>query len=232
MSKYIATPHVATALKDRLTREFPGVRFRVTTATGGNSVIRVNYEDGPAASAVRRITSEYEGLCWNGVQHEATGSTLTVTLDHEEVTGEPLCAGVDIQRFISLSAIQEARHLWTEATGEDYDEAGFTDPLAIKGRDVPAGYPTRQIAFIAREIVLVDRWQTSLRARREDAKAADSPQPPAADKDLVPAEQGAPQAYRGVPVPEHLAAAWDTASASIWRDGVDAALTYAALAKS
>ncbi|MFB8402170.1 LPD29 domain-containing protein [Streptomyces sp. NPDC055912] len=46
------------------------------------------------------------------------------------------------------------------------------------------------------------------------------------------AARTAPQAYRCVPVPEEFAADWDGAACIAWRDGVDAALTYAVLAQS
>ncbi|MFE3378753.1 LPD29 domain-containing protein [Streptomyces anulatus] len=46
------------------------------------------------------------------------------------------------------------------------------------------------------------------------------------------AARTAPQAYRCVPVPEEFAADWDGAACLAWRDGVDAALTYAVLAQS
>ncbi|WP_328427872.1 hypothetical protein [Streptomyces sp. NBC_00443] len=35
--------------------------------------------------------------------------------------------------------------------------------------------------------------------------------------------------YRGVPAPEWIGDDWDTISAAAWRDGVDAALTFAAV---
>lgn len=38
-----------------------------------------------------------------------------------------------------------------------------------------------------------------------------------------------PTSYRGVPAPEWIGGDWDTLSAAAWRDGVDAALTYAAV---
>ncbi|MEW2631637.1 LPD29 domain-containing protein [Streptomyces sp. NPDC048389] len=46
------------------------------------------------------------------------------------------------------------------------------------------------------------------------------------------AARTAPQTYRCVPVPEEFAADWDGVACLAWRDGVDAALTYAVLAQS
>jgi hypothetical protein len=40
-----------------------------------------------------------------------------------------------------------------------------------------------------------------------------------------------PATWRGVPVPDHIAANWDGVAATHWREGAGAALTYAALAK-
>ncbi|PSK57947.1 hypothetical protein B0E38_01792 [Streptomyces sp. 111WW2] len=50
--------------------------------------------------------------------------------------------------------------------------------------------------------------------------------------DLPAADSGAPEAYRGVPVPPAHAAEWEGLCAATWREGVDAALVYAVLAKS
>ncbi|WP_189714886.1 LPD29 domain-containing protein [Streptomyces chryseus] len=48
-----------------------------------------------------------------------------------------------------------------------------------------------------------------------------------------PCDRTAPQAYRGVPVPAHVARAWGEQEAgAAWREGVDAALTFAVLAQS
>ncbi|MFD9903898.1 LPD29 domain-containing protein [Streptomyces sp. NPDC059063] len=73
------------------------------------------------------------------------------------------------------------------------------------------------------------------RALRAAGLTLSAPQLDGGDEAPVTApatEQPAPQrpsTYRQVPVPEHLADAWDTVSAADWRDGVDAALTFAAL---
>ncbi|MCY0957706.1 LPD29 domain-containing protein [Streptomyces sp. H27-H5] len=49
----------------------------------------------------------------------------------------------------------------------------------------------------------------------------------------LPCARTAPQAYRGVPVPAHVAGAWsEQSTGAAWREGVDAALTFAALARA
>ncbi|MEU9033792.1 LPD29 domain-containing protein [Streptomyces sp. NPDC048352] len=48
-----------------------------------------------------------------------------------------------------------------------------------------------------------------------------------------PCDQRAPETYRGVPVPAHVAGAWgEQGAGAAWREGVDAALTFAVLARA
>ncbi|WP_138909939.1 LPD29 domain-containing protein [Streptomyces chryseus] len=84
---------------------------------------------------------------------------------------------------------------------------------------------------LARLLVLgaSHRWYTGeLRLMHHGYQVASVKRPPGEPL----AARTAPQTYRCVPVPEEFAADWDGVACLAWRDGVDAALTYAVLARS
>ncbi|MGW6416308.1 LPD29 domain-containing protein [Streptomyces sp. NPDC055055] len=84
---------------------------------------------------------------------------------------------------------------------------------------------------LARLLVLgvTHRWyEGELRLMHHDYRVASVKRAPGEPL----AARTAPQAYRCAPVPEEFAADWDGVACLAWRDGVDAALTYAVLAQA
>lgn len=314
MAPYIDTKHVAAALRRRLAAEFPGARFSVRCGRGtGSAGIDVSYTDGPTTAAVQDVTRHFEGSRYDGYSERYlnAGNTLTVTIDGKEVTGEPLCNSIIVQQDLSDEVLDEAGRLWSAYfDGADWRTGALNDGLTVKGHHIREGWPAQQVARIAREVVLPERWAAAQAARAETtAPAPETPaeapqraaqaagdraltiahtytdgttvagtrrrdgaarilralgfdwksplwvlpgtagatadparvETAAADlraagftvtTDLPAVDASAPKAYRGVPVPPVHAAEWSGLGAATWRDGVDAALTYALLSQA
>lgn len=66
---YIDAAQVASMVRYRLKKEFPGVKFGVRTSKySGGASINVKWTDGPKGAAVEAIIHQYEGADFDGMQ--------------------------------------------------------------------------------------------------------------------------------------------------------------------
>lgn len=76
MSEYITCAETAKLIRKALKESFPGVRFGVTSKTySGGASVRVRWNYGPTAEEVRRVTSQFEGADFDGMQDLKTYKT-------------------------------------------------------------------------------------------------------------------------------------------------------------
>lgn len=193
--QYIDTRAVAAALRTRLKAEFPGVKFSVRKGRGtGSAYIDCTWTDGPSEGDVKAITSTYEGSRWDGYneQYNNTDNTVTVVIDGKEVTGSPVCDGIQTHREVSDTVMEEAGRRWSEYfDGRDWRTAGMSDGLAVDGEFIRDDWAPAQVKQIA-HLLLDARWTAEVAARTEDAaKAAqDTAQAPKTPAPAAPAVDG------------------------------------------
>ncbi|GGR67493.1 DUF3560 domain-containing protein [Streptomyces roseolus] len=176
MTRYIDTKHVSAELRRRLKKEFPGVKFSVRTGTGtGSAWISVRWTDGPDTKAVDKVKAPLHGAHWDGYSetYVATGNVLTVTVEGEQITGEPLVNGINTHRDFSEDVLAEAKALWSAAfDGADPDDGGMRGSVVVGGKVVPDTWAPNQVRYIAQEVVAPKRWEAALAAAKAPAEAA------------------------------------------------------------
>lgn len=65
---YLSCAETARLLRQALKNAFPGVKFGVRSKTySGGASIRVNFEGGPCAIQVERVTNQFQGASFDGM---------------------------------------------------------------------------------------------------------------------------------------------------------------------
>ncbi len=131
--RYLDTAEVAKIVRQELKTAYPAIKFSVRSKvyTGGSS-IRVSWEDGPTQADVRRITDQFQGADFDGMQDLKTyrgGATYN---------GERVTFGVDfihMDRALSLA-------VYTRICEETCKRFGFPVPT-IKASESGHGYYVR-----------------------------------------------------------------------------------------
>ncbi|MGW5931558.1 LPD29 domain-containing protein [Streptomyces anulatus] len=158
----IPTRYVSAELKRQLTAEFPGVKFSVRSDVASLSI---RWTDGPATEDVEALACKMKGSHWNGEErgYTRTGNTVTVTIDGERVTGDPLVDHVSTDRELSDEARAEATALWS-AAHDGAEPAGMCAAFACGQHVIREQWATTQVLQIANLIVLPARWAAHLKA--------------------------------------------------------------------
>ncbi|MEH0402890.1 LPD29 domain-containing protein [[Kitasatospora] papulosa] len=153
---YIDTRHVSALLKRELTAAFPGVKFSVRK---GALSLSVSWTDGPSSDAVEDIARAMKGSTWSPMDscYKKTGNLVTVVIDGQDVTGEPLVDHVSTHRTVSDDARADAVALWS-AEHDGAEPAGMADAFVCGGLVIREGWADTQVTQIANEVVLPRRW--------------------------------------------------------------------------
>ncbi|MFF5045649.1 LPD29 domain-containing protein [[Kitasatospora] papulosa] len=165
---YIDTRHVSALLKRELIAAFPGVKFSVRK---GALSLSVSWTDGPASDAVEDIARAMKGSTWSPMDscYKKTGNLVTVVIDGQEVTGEPLVDHVSTHRTVSDDARAEAVALWSAEHG-GAEPTGMKASFVCGGLAIRDGVADTQVTQIANDVVLPRRW-----AAHQKAAAAKAP---------------------------------------------------------
>lgn len=174
MWNYISTKYVSAELKHRLTARFPGVKFSVRCGHGTDSAwIDASWTDGPTYDEVREVSNPMKATKYDGYNSDQSPNLVTVTINRERVTGDPVVEGISLHRKISDEVHAEATALWTEAN-DGAEPGGMTPAFACEGEVISEGHASLQVTEIADRIVLPRRW-----AATQQAAALAMPEPAA-----------------------------------------------------
>ncbi|MFI0934618.1 LPD29 domain-containing protein [Streptomyces sp. NPDC021019] len=165
----IPTRYVSAELKRQLTAEFPGVKFSVRSDVASLSI---RWTDGPSTEAVDAIANTMKGSHWNGedIGYTQTGNTVTVTINGERVTGDPLVDHVSTECELSDEVRAEATALWS-AAHDGAAPAGMSAAFACGDRVIREHWGSTQVLEIANKIVLPARWAAHLKAQKATSAA-------------------------------------------------------------
>ncbi|MEV3895343.1 LPD29 domain-containing protein [Streptomyces anulatus] len=166
----IPTRYVSAELKRQLTAEFPGVKFSVRSDVASLSI---RWTDGPAIEDVDAIANAMKGSHWNGegIGYTRTGNTVTVTINGERVTGDPLVDHVSTDRELSDEVRAEATALWS-AAHDGAAPAGMSAAFACGDHLIREHWGPNQVLDIANRVVLPARWAAHLKAQEAATPAA------------------------------------------------------------